>query len=283
MKYIESSAVGYYATKKTVSAKLETICVLTYLYFMHTPLKFSIMTYNVHSCIGNDGKNMPLRIAQIIAGLHPDIVALQELDVGLSRTGCVDQARMIACELDMNFHFHPSLYIQKGRYGNAILSRYPIRPVKTGGLPSRRKEPRRGAIWVEVDIDGHRIQVINTHLGVTPVRRRTQSAVLLGPDWLGNARCRPPIVLCGDMNATPGSYVHHDFSQKLADAQLSLPGNHRPRRTWPSITPFLRLDHVFLSREIVVKSCKVPRSMNAKMASDHLPLLVEVQLPDEKI
>lgn len=248
---------------------------------MPSALKFSIMTYNVHSCIGNDGKDMPMRIAKIIAALHPDIVALQELDVGLSRTGCVDQAHMIAGELDMYVHFHPSLFIQEGRYGNAILSRYPIRPVKAGGLPSRRKEPRRGALWVEIDLRGRAIQVINTHLGITPVRRRTQSATLLGPDWLGSARCRPPVVLCGDMNATPGSYVHHSFSQKLADAQLLVQGDRRPRKTWPSITPFLRLDHVFLSRDILVRSCRVPRSMNAKMASDHLPLLVEAQLPGE--
>ena len=55
-------------------------------------LRFSVMTYNVHSCIGNDGKNLPMRIAKIIAGMHPDIVALQELDVDLPRTGRVDQA-----------------------------------------------------------------------------------------------------------------------------------------------------------------------------------------------
>jgi len=258
---------------------LATGSVLPYPFSMHSPVTFSIMTYNVHSCIGNDGKNMPMRIAKIIAALHPDIVALQELDVGLSRTGGVDQAHLIARELNMFFHFHPSLHIQKGRYGNAILSRYPIHPVKAGALPSRRKEPRRGALWVEVDLRGHTIQVINTHLGLTPVRRRTQSATLLGADWLGSPRCLPPVVLCGDMNATPGSQVHHNFSQKLVDAQLLLPGNHRPRRTWPSITPFLRLDHVFLSPDIIVRNCRVPRSMNAKMASDHLPLLVEVQLP----
>jgi len=245
---------------------------------MHQTVRFSILTYNVHSCIGNDGKDMPLRIAEIVAALHPDIVALQELDVGLSRTGGVDQAHLIARELDMFFHFHPSLYIQKGRYGNAILSRYPMRPVKAGALPSRRKEPRRGALWVEVDLKGHPIQVINTHLGITPARRRAQSATLLGPDWLGNARCRSPVVLCGDMNATPGSYVHHSFSTKLTDSQLLVPGSHRPRRTWPSIAPFLRLDHVFVSRDILVRNCRVPRSMNAKMASDHLPLLVEAQL-----
>lgn len=238
------------------------------------------MTYNVHSCIGNDGKNLPMRIAKIIAGMHPDIVALQELDVGLARTGWVDQAELIAGELHMNYHFHPSLVIEDGRYGNAILSRYPMTPVKTGALPSRRKEPRRGALWVEIDLKGRNVQVINTHLGLTPVRRRMQSHTLIGPDWLGNEKCVPPAILCGDMNATPGSYVHYNFSQKLTDAQLLLHGKSRPRRTWPSISPFLRLDHVFVSKGIGIRACRVPRSLDAKMASDHLPLLVEAQLID---
>ncbi len=247
---------------------------------MHEPVRFSIMTYNVHSCIGNDGKNLPMRIAKIIAGMHPDIVALQELDVGLARTGHVDQAELIASELDMYFHFHPSLCIHNGRYGNAILSRYRMRPIKAGGLPPRRKEPRRGALWVAIDVKGHDVQVINTHLGVTPVRRRMQSHTLLGPDWLGNEKCKPPTILCGDMNATPGSYVYFNFSQKLTDAQVLMPGKSRPRRTWPSISPFLRLDHVFVSKGIAVRTCRVPRSIYAKMASDHLPLLVEAQLQD---
>ena len=244
------------------------------------PIRFSIMTYNVHSCIGNDGKNLPMRIAKIIAGMRPDIVALQELDVGLTRTGCVDQAELIACELGMYFQFHPSLCIQDGRYGNAILSRYPIRPVKADGLPSRRKEPRRGALWVEIDLKGHSIQVINTHLGLTPVRRRTQSQMLMGPEWLGNEKCKAPTILCGDMNATQGSYVYHNFSQKLTDAQMLLPVRTRKRHTWPSISPFLRLDHVFVSQGISVRTCRIPRSMDAKMASDHLPLLVEAQILD---
>ncbi|MEN6616749.1 MAG: endonuclease/exonuclease/phosphatase family protein [Syntrophorhabdus sp.] len=245
---------------------------------MFAGTRFSIMTYNVHSCIGNDGKNMPMRIAKIIAGMNPDIVALQELDVGLRRTGGVDQAQLIADELDMYFHFHPSLTIHDGRYGNAILSRFPLRIVKTGGLPSRRKEPRRGALWVEIKVSGTPIQVINTHLGLTPPRRRVQSKMLIGPDWLGSAECIPPVILCGDMNATPGSYVHHAFSRNLTDAQNLLPGKHRPRRTWPSVSPFLRVDHVFLSKGISVRNVRTPRSMDAKMASDHLPLLVEAQL-----
>jgi len=51
-----------------------------------------IVTYNVHRCVGNDRRLDVARIVEVLAGLEPDIVALQELDVGRARTGGVDQA-----------------------------------------------------------------------------------------------------------------------------------------------------------------------------------------------
>ena len=66
-----------------------------------------VMTYNVHSCIGMDGRLSTSRIARIIAQCRPDVVALQELDVGRGRTGGIDQAHAIAQELEMEFHFFP--------------------------------------------------------------------------------------------------------------------------------------------------------------------------------
>ena len=80
-----------------------------------------IMTYNVHSCIGMDGKTSPERIARVIARYKPDIVALQELDVKKVRTGTIDQAHLIAKLLQMEFHFHPAIHIEEERYGDAIL------------------------------------------------------------------------------------------------------------------------------------------------------------------
>ena len=88
---------------------------------------FTLMTYNVHSCVGKNGKASPSLIAEVIAHYNPDVAALQELDIGLIRSGRIDQAQIIAKDLKMDFHFHPSLSIEKGHYGNAILSRHPMR------------------------------------------------------------------------------------------------------------------------------------------------------------
>ncbi len=111
--------------------------------------KIRIMTYNVHSCIGTDRKTSTERIAEVIFHSGADIVALQEVDNGLARTGLVDQAREIAGTLEMHFHFHPSLHLEEGAYGNALLSRFPLRLVRGGALPTPRglrRFERRGAL-----------------------------------------------------------------------------------------------------------------------------------------
>ena len=79
-----------------------------------------ILTYNVHRCVGTDRKLDVARIADVIATYEPDIVALQELDVGRLRTGLVDQAHEIAHRLEMSFHFHPAMAVEEELYGDAI-------------------------------------------------------------------------------------------------------------------------------------------------------------------
>lgn len=147
-----------------------------------------ILTYNVHACRGLDGRPSPGRIADVIAAARPDIVALQELDVGRARSGELDQAEVIARELGMDFHFHPARRIEGERYGDAILSALPLRLVKAGSLPEPRRRPPffepRGALWASVGLGGRAgaLQVINTHLGLLARERTAQVEALLGED-----------------------------------------------------------------------------------------------------
>src|ERR1700712_4293920 len=143
-----------------------------------------IVTYNVRRCVGNDRRLDVARVAEVLAKLEPDIVALQELDVGRRRTGHVDQAHEIARRLDMACHFNAALTVEEERYGDAILTRYPERLVQVGPLPGhpaiRALEPR-GALWVEVEIEGVPVQIINTHLGLVPKEQQIQARHLAGP------------------------------------------------------------------------------------------------------
>ena len=142
-----------------------------------------ILTYNVHRCVGTDRRLDVARVADVIAALEPDIVALQELDVGRMRTNGVDQAHEIARRLEMAFHFHPAMKVEEELYGDAILTRHPERKIRSAALPGHDRvsqlEPR-GALWVSVELDGRQLQVFNTHLGLVPREQQNQAAALAG-------------------------------------------------------------------------------------------------------
>lgn len=244
-----------------------------------------IMTYNVHSCVGMDDRLDVPRIAAVIAQSKPDIVALQELDVGRPRTGGVDQAHAIASRLGMEFHFACALQVQEERYGDAVLTALPMRLVKAGSLPTLKRvrglEPR-GALWVEVEVaPGVRLQVVNTHLGLVPLEQRAQAACLAGRDWLAHQDCTDPALLVGDFNATSHYAAYKVLAGRLRDAQLDPQRDgSRPRAapTFPSRFPMLRIDHLFVSPSVEVVDIHTPSGPLARAASDHLPLVADIRV-----
>jgi endonuclease/exonuclease/phosphatase family metal-dependent hydrolase len=236
-----------------------------------------IMTYNVHRCVGGDGRLDVGRVAAVIAQCRPDIVALQELDVCRARTGVVDQAHAIAQRLGMGFHFHAAVQVREERYGDAILTAAPLTVIKAAALPGsssiRALEPR-GALWVELQVGARRLQVLNTHLGLVPHEQRGQAAALVGPHWIGGALRRDPMILLGDFNATPHASAYRTLAGTLKDARRIGPAV-RVGATFPSRFPILPIDHVFVSDGIVVESVQAITAPLARSASDHLPLVVD--------
>ena len=243
-----------------------------------------LMTYNVHGCVGVDGKLDVGRICAVIAHSRPDIVALQELDVGRARSGRVDQAHEIASRLGMRFHFNSAFSVAEERYGDAILTRLPHRLVRSGALPTlpRSRLERRGAIWVAVEVEPDvELQVLNTHLGLVPLEQRGQAVALLGPDWTSNPGWRGPAVLLGDFNATSRYAAYRMFTGRLRDVQRGPGGERlarRPARTFPSRLPVLRIDHMFLTPGVDVLDVHVAKGPLARMASDHLPLVADLTI-----
>ncbi|HEX2613340.1 MAG TPA: endonuclease/exonuclease/phosphatase family protein [Fibrobacteria bacterium] len=244
-----------------------------------------VMTYNVHSCIGLDRRHDPRRIAGVIAHYHPDVVALQELEAGHPRTGGLHQAKRIAELLQYEYHFHAVRELDDEQFGNAILSRYPMRLLRAGGLPSlagRRGAEQRGGLWVEVDVDGFPVQVLNTHLGLWPRERIAQARALWGDRWLGSRPAKTPLVICGDLNCGPRSPAYRALKRDLVDCQLASP-KRRPANTWFTRLPLARLDHILVSAPLAVRQVQVPSFNLAMMASDHFPVVADIILrPEER-
>ena len=233
-----------------------------------------VLTYNVHSCVGTDRRVDPQRIADVIAGSGADIIALQELDVGRRRTGGIDQAHVIASLLKMEAHFHPALHVEEEKYGDAILTALPTRLLKAGPLPSVGET--RGAIWVRVEANGLPLNILNTHLGLRGIDRSRQVKALLGADWIGSVDFQAaPSIICGDFNAIPLSPAYRMLARQFRDTQLLTGG--KPRPTYPSRLPVLRIDHLFVSEGLGVRHVAPISDPLARRASDHLPLLAEIE------
>lgn len=233
-----------------------------------------ILTYNVHGCLGFDGTLSSRRIARVLAEFNPDIIALQEVDVGRARSNHEDQPKNIARKLSMRMQFSPALHMEEERYGDALLSRFPIHFIRQRQLPSapRAIEPR-GALWAEIEIEGKKLQIIVTHLGLDGEERRLQATEL--DNWVLQASKHGPVVLCGDFNTLPQSDVHEILTRHLVDAALKK--SARPSGTWPSRYPISRIDYIFASRELNVRRFLTPRTYLTKTASDHLPVICDIE------
>lgn len=241
---------------------------------------FTFMTYNVHRLIGNDRHSSPSRIAEVIETYQPDIVALQELPGARFRPEVGGCAQALAHELALLETSRRLCYSERERWGAVVLSRFPMRLVRAGGLQPetrRRTIVPRGVIWVEIEVCGQPLQVLNTHLGLTPPERASQVKVLTGPEWLLHPDCRPPVILCGDFNVLPGSTVHKRLKTVLNDEQEALAFGHT-EWTFPSHYPVVRFDHLFVSPSIKVESVEIPQTKLTRVASDHLPLVVKLRL-----
>jgi endonuclease/exonuclease/phosphatase family metal-dependent hydrolase len=240
----------------------------------------TVMTYNVHSCLGTDHKHSPRRIARVIAQADPDIVALQELDVGRQRSGQIDQAHEIAGHLRMDHEFHAALRVGDEQYGNAILSRYPIEVVKADALPMcpgpKRREPR-GALWVRIQLPAGPLHVINTHIGLRRKEKRAQIASLLSNDWLGSIADDEPVILCGDLNLSARAQPFEMLQQTLRSARIAS-HNNRPCPTWPTLWPVTQIDHILLRGPIEVDEFCSRKTHLTRTASDHYPLLATIRV-----
>jgi len=241
-----------------------------------------VMTYNIHSCVGIDGKLRPERVARVINRLQPDIIALQEVDAHRLRSRHHDQAEIIAGLLEFRHSFHSMLEEEKEKYGIAVFSGVPFEPVKSALLTKadpRRLREARGAIWIKIEANafGVPIHFINSHFGLGRDERMLQANTIVGEDWLGSIPADEPVILCGDFNSTPQSPVWRKIHEKFPDSRLSSSARRVPS-TFPSLRPIAKLDHVFISRHFKVRNVIVPSNHTATIASDHLPLCVELEL-----
>lgn len=226
------------------------------------PWPLTVATYNIHGAIGMDGRYAPERVAGVLAEIGADVIALQEVPLGGGgRVSVLDLLREAT-----GFHAAegPTEESPARRYGNAVLTRYPVSAVRSIDLSFGAREPR-GALDADISCHGHPLRLIATHLGLRPAERRHQIRLLLQEFDTD----RMPVILTGDLNewfvwGRPLRWLRSHFEAVPAP------------RTFPSRLPVFALDRLWISPRHRLVRVHAHATPLARLASDHLPLVAHI-------
>lgn len=226
------------------------------------PWPLTIATYNIHGAVGTDGNFEPGRVAGVLLEINADIIALQEVPLGGAGMPNVlkileDATGFVAVE---GYTFS----VSGRRYGNAVLSRYPIIASRRIDISFGSREPR-GALDADISCHGHPLRVIATHLGLRPAERHEQIRKLLqvfDTDQMA-------VVLMGDVNEW---FVWGRSLRWLVSHFQAVPAP----ATFPSRWPIFALDRIWIRPRHRLVHVDVHSSPLARLASDHLPLIAHI-------
>jgi len=247
-------------------------------------MNIRVVTYNIHKCVGAVDRRYNLaRIVDVIRHYQPDLVLLQEVARFRRESSGVLQADILGDALQLSHRIWiPNVRVQHARgYGNAILSRWPISDADNINLTIGPKK-RRSALYSKVRISvsgkgGARVQtrtlhLFNLHLGLSGIERRMQLKKLLSHAHFGRISRTSPIVVAGDLNDVWGTLGR----QVMRPAGFR--GTDRKPQTFPAYAPVRALDSLYVRGEIQIASLMSSRLALARQASDHLPLVADLNL-----
>ncbi len=233
-----------------------------------------VMCYNIHHGEGVDGVVDLERIAQLILENKIDLVALQEVDVGVARTNRINIMKILSELTGMYPVFEKNIDYQGGEYGNGILSRYPVIESKNHHYKMIREGEQRGLLKVIVDVYGMKIAFMNTHIDY----REDDSERINNIKEINNIVKEfgdMPVLIAGDFNDIPGSRTHLTMKENFFDVWEKI--GEGDGFTFHTENPDKRIDYFFLYRNNSLKVKLVPESIEViySIASDHLPLIAE--------
>jgi endonuclease/exonuclease/phosphatase family metal-dependent hydrolase len=228
-----------------------------------------IATYNVHACVGRDGRYDPERVASVIGELNADVVALQEFTYPAT-VAMETREPVVLTTLDRYTCALGPTRNRAGRtvtecFGNALLTRHRIVEVHRIDLSMEKREAR-GALAATLDVGGTELHVLATHLGLRIHERRFQVRQIV--EYLDSVR-NTLVVVLGDFNDwLPGRSAAHVLDRRLG----------RPPRpaTFPVAWPIVALDRVWVHPRRALRRVSVHTTPAARLASDHLPIVAEI-------
>ena len=229
-----------------------------------------VMSYNLHQAFDTEGRLSLEALAKVIEGEDPDVVALQEVSRAWLVNGSIDTLVWLSQRLDLSYVWGPAT---DSVWGNAVLSRFPIRNVQTHTMPNNKDiRINRGFISLDVELGNDAVlNVIATHLhaGTAEGFNRVPQVEAMINFWDGADNT----VLMGDLNARPNDpemVLLGEAGFKDAFTDSGAPG---PGYTSESDSPRQRIDYIWISQDMKATDFSIPESR----ASDHFAIAVTVE------
>ena len=242
-------------------------------------MRLRVVTWNIHKGIGGVDRRYRLdRTSEVLQALSADIVLLQEVADGMPGCGMDNQLEELSESLELRHVAYGAEHrFRVGGYGNAILSRFPLTDSARIDLTIGRRK-RRGLVQTRVHakLDGgahtRSVVVFNLHLGLSGAERATQLQRFLASHPFAHLHHDTPLVVGGDFNDVWASLG----PRFLEPAGLARAGKLQP--TFPAALPLRPLDGLWIRGSVSVISAHPVRNALSKAASDHLPIVADLEL-----
>jgi endonuclease/exonuclease/phosphatase family metal-dependent hydrolase len=228
---------------------------------------FSVASYNVHQCVGLDGRHDVARIARVLNELDTQLIGLQEVGADPESLHGSHQMEYLAKSTGLQAIAGMTFVRHTGPFGNVLLTGWQVLESRVLDLSVPGREPR-GAIDAVLDIEGQLVRVLVTHLGLSPAERRYQvrrvlEALSHGPHQF--------IIMLGDINewilrSRPLRWLHARFGRPQAP------------RTFPARFPLFALDRIWVLPRGALLEVRAHRTALTRLASDHLPVRAVIAL-----
>ncbi|NJD10253.1 MAG: hypothetical protein FIB01_07350, partial [Gemmatimonadetes bacterium] len=236
-------------------------------------LTLRVVTYNIRHGAGSDDTLNLERTAAVLRRLQPDIVALQEVDERVTRSGGVDQAARLGELLGMHPAFGSFMDYQGGRYGLALLTRFPIRRATPVRLRDGN-EPRVALVVEQALPDSSALTAISVHfdwVANDSFRYAQAQQVAAVLDTL-----RTPYLLMGDFNDEPGSRTLALFQARATEVRKPADEHF----TFSASRPEKEIDFIFVAPAARWRAASA-RVVPEAVASDHRPVFAALTLRPE--
>lgn len=235
-------------------------------------------------------------ISELLDEIDAEVVVLNEVDFDSSWSGHVNQAELLAMLSEYAYRVEQRnldfrVLGWTWRFGNAVLSKYPIRAAELVELPSYSTWEttlfgQKQAVLCQVDVEGKVVRILGTHLSHRSEALRAKSADVIVAIAGSEAT---PLVVAGDLNSTPAGFPNSKLDQAGRNAIAVLDASGSFRRlpdsappedealTFPADGPNQVIDWVMIPRGWRFAEYQVVPTR----LSDHRPVVAGIELSPE--